>query len=64
MTDIYTVKQLNAEDCPKVPSLTGQYEVMVKRPGTPYVGWAIQKTEQLAREKALARLLYCRDFVL
>ena len=63
MTDIYTVKQLNAEDCRKVPSLIGQYDVKVTRPGTPFMGWAIQKTEGLARARALARLEYSRTWL-
>jgi hypothetical protein len=28
-----------------------------------WAGWAVQKTEQLAREKALARLYYYKDLV-
>lgn len=62
MSDVYTVKHLIAEDCPKAPKLAGQYEVKVTRPGTRFVGWAIEKTEQFAREKALGRLRYCQDF--
>lgn len=27
-----------------------------------YAGWALQKTEDLAREKAVARLHYYRDY--
>lgn len=58
--DVYAVKQLTPEDCPKVKKFIGWYEVSVKRAGTHFVGWAIQKTESEARAKALARLEYSR----
>jgi hypothetical protein len=35
-----------------------------KCPSTRYTGWAVQKTEEDARTKALARLLYAGDYAL
>lgn len=47
----------------RVRTLRGYYQVHVKCPNTRYTGWAVQKTED-ARTKALARLLYARDYAL
>ena len=47
----------------RVRTLRGYYQVHVKCPSR-YTGWAVQKTEEDARTKALARLLYARDYAL
>ena len=46
----------------RVRGLRGHSQVHVKCPHTGYTGWAVQKTEEEARTKALARLLYARDY--
>jgi hypothetical protein len=61
VTDEFVVKHLTEADCPKVSKHIGWFEVSVRRTGTHFVGWAIQKTEEEARTKALSRLEYVKD---
>jgi len=45
-------------------SMRGWFEVSVRCPGTRFTGWAIRKTEADARQMALSRLYYARDYAL
>jgi hypothetical protein len=40
----------------------GQFSVTVND-GRGHTGWALRKTEEEARDKALARMLYDRDYL-
>lgn len=50
------------EDDHRIKSLRGQWEVSVRHPPSGYAGWTIDKTKDEARQKALARLYYARDY--
>jgi hypothetical protein len=46
----------------RIKTLRGYIEVTVRHPPSGASGWAVQKTEALARAKALARLYFTRDY--